>query len=209
MVNYQLKVEGQLGGQRSWTIGWHCTATASATTVASTLDSAWNTLWTTATAGLANFLNAEVTTVDTVVSTMNSTWRQTSKIVTARALAGTNANPSLPWNSSVTITHLSGLNAKNGRGRIELPCLSNDNLTSHVYLDATLGHIATIFGTFFTSLSGLAGFNPVVFNRRPLKDGTPAFQLQVLQTGEPSNKPGTVRARTRKVLPVKAHTFAM
>lgn len=207
MSNFKLRINGQLGGQRSWTVGWNCTSTASTSTIASTLDSAWNTLWTTTTNGLKNFVNAEVTTVSTSVLSMNASWKQVNIITTPRALAGINVHDSLPWNSSVTITHFTGLNNRRGMGRIELPCLSNDNLTSHVYLDATLASLATVFGAFWTTMSALSGFTPVIFNRRVAKDGTAAFTTQQLLTGEPSNKPGTVRARTRKVLPTKAHSF--
>ena len=209
MTQFRLKVEGLLGGERPWSIGWSATATGTTDQVATLLHDSWSTLWGTTTDGLKNFVNAEVTTTQVTAAAQTATWRQTELVVKALALAGINSHDSLPWDSSVTISEKSALDAKAGRGRVELPCLSNDNLVSHVYIDATMASLATVFGAFWVTMTGSYSLAPGVVNRKPLKDGTPAFEFKILTSGTPSNKPGTVRARTRKIIPVKSHSFTM
>lgn len=209
MANYRLRVEGLLGGERPWSIGWAATATGTTDQVATLLHDAWNTLWGTTTNGLKNFVNAEVTTTQVTAAAQTATWGQTQKVIKTLALAGINSHDSLPWDSSVTISQSSALDAKTGRGRVELPCLSNDNLVSHIYLDATLTSLEIVFAAFWVTMTGSYSLLPGVFNRKKLKDGSPPFSFKPLILGVPSDKPGTVRARTRKVIPVKTHTFAM
>jgi hypothetical protein len=132
VANFKLKINGLLGGERTWTVGWNCTSTSTGSTIATALHGAWNTFWGSAGSGFDAFVNAEVTTVSVSVSSQSATWRQIGLDTLALALAGTNAHDSLPWNSSLTVTHRSAVDAAYGRGRIELPCLANDKLTSHV-----------------------------------------------------------------------------
>lgn len=199
MPNYKLRINGGLPQGLVWSTGFKMLSTAGISTVASTLDSAWNTLWTDATGGLTKWVTAAVTTTNTVVSLCDVNWRQTGRQQTNRALSGTNAN-STPHLASSPYLTMSGTSAtKSDKGRMKFPPFASDQITSGLILNATCDAFAVVLTAFFTTMSGLAGAQIVSVNPHVNKQGDPVNTPHQLTTGLFSNRPGTERARERKM----------
>lgn len=174
-------------------------STASASAVASALDSAWNTLWTDATGGLEKWVATDITTVNTVVYTVDANWRVTNKTTTPRALAGTNVNHTPNLASSPYIAFVGANDTRSDKGRLKLPPFASDQITAGLILNATVDAFAVVASAFFTSMSGLAGAQIVSYNRHTNKAGDPPFTPHQLTGGLFANRPGTERARERKL----------
>jgi hypothetical protein len=201
MTLYLARARGLYAGSHRWSTGYLLNSTVAESTVASTFTSAFGTLWTTATNGYANLCNADVTTVDTVVYTLNPSLRALSKTVTALSHAGTNAHDSLPFEVSVTVAMLGASDTKSDRGRMKFPTPSNDMFVGDVLTAGFQTSLKTVLDVFFTSMRGLAGYSAVKVNKKPNKQGDPAFTQHIITSYSVSNKPGSNRNRTKKILP--------
>jgi hypothetical protein len=210
MTNYHLQVHGLFDATLGWSYGYYAECTSAAATVNTTHNSAMSTFWNDATNGLKKYYSADVTVTETSVSTMDAQWKTTAVASDALAVTGTDGADSLPWDTAVCISFYSLLDQKHGRGRMKLPSPANDVVAAHVFTSAFLASIASVMGTYFSTMtSGLSAYTPVVFNRHPLKNGTAAFDTVPLTNGNVSDKPGTNRNRVRKVIPGRTHTFSI
>jgi|SRR5690348_235370 hypothetical protein len=199
MTNYKCEVHGALPQGLTWSSGFKMTSTAALSVVASTLDTAWNTLWTDATGGLEKWVATDVTTVNTLVRQVDVNWRTTSKTSTPRALAGTNVNHT-PNLASSPYAAWSGANdTKSDRGRMKFPPFASDQIIAGLILNATCDAFATVLSAFFSTMSGLSGAQIVSENEHTNKQGDPPHTVHVLTGGLFSNRPGTERARERKL----------
>lgn len=202
MTNFSGRVNGLIGGTLPWSFGFGLTATISEAQVSTSLTSATTALFTTATNGLQNFMSTDVTVTGTVVSTLNSTFHQTTATRATLSIAGTDANPSLPWHVAEVVTLRSALATKSGHGRIYLPPFAEDQIAAHVIKAATVTSMVTVFNTFFNTLQ-TAGISLYIYNKRPLKDGTPAYTQRTLLTFDVPNKPARQARRVSKVVPTR------
>lgn len=174
-------------------------STAPISSVASTLDSAWNTLWTDATGGLTKWVTSVVTTVNTTVYQTDVNWRTTNKVVTPRALAGTNASNTTYLQGAPYVAFTGSNDTRSDRGRMKFPSFAADQLSSGLIINATVDAFATVVSAFFATMSGLAGAEIVSYNKRTNKQGDPPFTSHQLTGGIFGNRPGTVRVRERKL----------
>jgi len=198
MSNYICRIRGALPTGRTWTTGFKLLSTAPIATVASTLDTAWNTLWTDATGGLTKWVASDVTTVDSVVYLTDVNWRTTQIKETPRALAGTNAGTTGPLSASPYLAMTGTNDTKSDTGHMKFPPFTGTEYSGGLILNATCDAFAVVLTAFFSSINALAGAQIVSFNRRPNKQGDPAFTAHQLTVGTFSNRPGTERARDRK-----------
>jgi hypothetical protein len=210
MTNYHLQVHGLFGGTLGWSYGYYAQSSSVASSVNTTHNSAMSTFWNDATNGLKKYYFTDITVATTSVSSMDASWRTTAVASAALAVTGTDANPSLPWDTAVCLSFDSALDNRHGRGRMKLPSPANDTVASHVFTTAFLASIASVMGVYFSTMtSGLSAYQPVVFNRHALKDGTAPFNTVALTNGTVSDKPATNRNRVRKVIPGRTHTFTI
>lgn len=199
MGNYRCRINGAIPQGLTWSTGFKLLSTASITTVASTLDAAWNTLWTDATGGLTKWVTSGVTTTNTTVYLCDVNWRATQKQVTPRALVGTNASSTPHLAISPYLTMSGTSDTKSDKGRMKFPPFASDQISSGLIVNATCDAFATVLTAFFTSILGLAGAQVVSVNSHVNKQGDPVFTPHQLTTGLFSNRPGTERARERKL----------
>jgi hypothetical protein len=199
MANYRLRISGALPQSLSWSTGFNMVSSAGLSTVASTLDSAWNTLWTDATGGLTKWVHSDITTIETEAILVNSTWRTVTKLPTPRALAGTNANITGNLASSPYVAFTGANDTKSDRGRMKFPPFAADQISAGLILNATVDAFAVVITAFMTTMSGLAGAEIVSTNRITNKQGDAPFTTHQLTGGTFSNRPGTERARERKL----------
>lgn len=199
MTNYKCEVHGALPQGLAWSAGFKMTSTAVASVVASTLDTAWNTLWTDATGGLEKWVHSDVTTINTLVRQLDVNWRTVSKISTPRALAGTNVNTTANLASSPYLSFTGAQDTRSDRGRFKLPPFASDQIVAGLILNATCDAFAVVVSSFFSTMSGLSGAQIVSENEHTNKQGDAPHTVHVLTGGLFSNRPGTERARERKL----------
>lgn len=201
MTLYEVRARGLYGGSSSWSFGYLLNSTEAASSVASTFNGAITTWWTTATDGYANLCNADVTLVDTVTYTLNTSKVVLDKIVTANAQVGTNAHDSLAFQTAVWVAMLGDADTKSDRGGMMLPTPSNDNLVAEVWTAAFQESLQDIFDPFFVTMRALAGYSAVKINPHTNKQGDPPFTQHPVNAYKIGNKPATVRRRTKKRKP--------
>lgn len=198
MTLYRARVFGLYAGAREWSTGYLLNSTAAESTVASAFTAAFGTLWTTATNGYANLCNADVTTTNTVVYTVNPSLVVLSKTTTALSHAGTNAHDSLPFNTAVNVRMLGPSDTKSDRGAMKFPTPSNDMYVGDIFTAAFQTSLKAVLDPFFTSMRALAGYSAVKVNTHTNKQGDPPFTQHIVTTYSVGNKPSAQRARTRK-----------
>jgi len=199
MSNFKCRVKGALPQGLAWSAGFNLVSTAPVATVASTLDAAWNTAWSDAGNGIKLFVAADVTTVSTVVYAVDANWRTLQTVVTPRALVGTNANVTPNLASSPYMAFTGALDTKSYAGRFKFPPFASNEISAGLILNATCDSIATVMSTFFASILGLAGSSIVSYNRHVNKQNDPPGTTHILTGGTMKNRPGTERARERKL----------
>lgn len=199
MPNYICRVNGALPQGLSWSTSFKLLSTAGLSTVASGFDGAWTTLWTDATGGLEKWVAADVTTIDTVVYQTNVNWRTTNIAQTANAQVGTNANHTPNLASSPYASFTGTNDTRSDRGKMKFPPFASDQISAGLILNATCDAFATVLSAFFATISGLAGAQIVTVNRLVNKQGDPVFTAHQLTGGTFKNRPGTERARERKL----------
>lgn len=203
MTNFRGSINGLLGGSLPWSTHLNMQSSLSEGTVSSNWSTAVSALFTTATNGLQNFMNADVTVTGTLVSTLNATMHQTTGTRTTLSISGSDANPSLPWYVSEIVTLRSAQLTHWGHGRMFLPPFAEDQIAAHVIKAATITSMITVFNAFFASLTG-AGISFFLYNARTRKDGTAPFQITVATGYDLSNKPAVQRRRVSKVVPARS-----
>ena len=202
MTNFRGQINGLLGGSFPWSTRLCMSGALVEGTLATAFNTAVTNLFTTATNGLENFMSADVTVVNTTMSTLNSTMHQTTKTTTANAITGTDANPSMPWNIAEVITLRSIDFTKSGHGRLFLPPFAEDQVTAHVIKAATTAKMKIVFDAFFAAIIA-AGAQPFIFNERTKKDGTPPYTITNIINYDISDKPAQQRRRVSKVGPTR------
>jgi len=202
MPDFSLKVKGLLGGSLPWSFGFFAAGSGSEASTSSTFNTAVGTLFTTATNGIQNFITSDVTVTGTVTSTLNGTMHQVTETIGSLSITGTATGNSLPWSVAEVVTTITGFAQKSGHGRIFLPPFAESTVASHVITSGTITSLKTVFDTFFSTII-TAGIQPFIFNRKPLKDGTPAITQKPLNAPyfKISNKPAQQRRRVSKVVP--------
>jgi hypothetical protein len=200
LQDYRLIVNGLYGGTLPWSFSMRMTSTSSESSIAATLDSAVNVLWTTGTDGIAHLTNADTTLEGSTVATLSATQHELSKTFTARHVAGSNANPSLPWDNAVVVGFTGPNITKADRGRIRLPAPSVDAVGAHVYTPTFTAHLKVVLDVFFPAVRAGAG-SYYSANALQLVGGEVAYTHHSLQNYHVSNKPGILKRRVNKVVP--------
>jgi hypothetical protein len=199
MSNFKLRIKGALPQGLAWSAGFNMVSTAPVATVASTLNAAWTTAWTDAANGIEKFVAADVTTVDTVVYAVDANWRTLQTVVTPNAQVGTNVNVTPNLASSPYMSFTGALDTKSYTGRFKFPPFASNQISAGLILNATCDSIGTVMSTFFASMLGLAGSSIVSHNVRTNKQNDPPGTTHILTGGTMKNRPGTERARERKL----------
>ena len=198
MTDYYIQLFGEFSGTVGWSIGQHYTSNANETTVASSWQSAWTDAWTNSAYGLQTLYPTTTVTTDVTVATLNGSMHEISKTRLALSHPGTSAADTLPYQESVVVSWR-GLNIqRRGRGRWYLPALAEDEVNGDIVIDNAAGRIKNAISALHSTMTA-DGSTFFVTNKKPLKDGTPAFQKVVVTTPLVAKKPARMSRRTRKI----------
>jgi hypothetical protein len=202
MTNYRCEVFGLIGGDFQWSNRIHVSGATAESTLATDFAAAVSALYTTATNGLQNFMSTDVTVTGVLVTTLNSTFHQTTGTDAALTIAGTDENASLPWHNAEVITWRTAQRTKWGHGRWYLPPFAEDQITAHVIKAATTAKMKIVFDAFYGAFAA-ASVTPFIYNDKVRKDGTPPYTVTPITNYDISDKPGTQRRRVSKIQPTR------
>jgi len=199
MTDYQMKVDGHFENGESWTWAWDITSSQTPAALATTAAAALTDMWSNGTYGL-NTQYVPSTVMDQVeIITLDGTFRHTARTTASLALAGTaSSENALPNNVSMVIHKESPGLRRNERGYTRLPAPVEGIVVNGFYSSTAV----TRFGNAMRALrSALTADGSTVFvhtGKDATKGGVPAYTKTVITAVQASNKPGTIRARTRK-----------
>lgn len=201
MTLYSVRARGLYNSADPFSFGYKLNSTATLATVASSFTSAITAFWTVATHGYENLCFTDVALVDTLVYVLSTEQVVLDKLITANAHAGTSANGSLAYGTSVTVSMSGNSDIQSDRGHMSLPTPDVGFLVDGLYTATIQTHLKAILDTFFASMSGLAGYSAVKINTRTNRQGDAPFTQHVVNKYSVSNKPGSARQRVRKQKP--------
>lgn len=193
-TDYYAQLFGTFAGDIPWSFGWHINSTESETGLLATWVAAMTDTWTNGTYGIETLFPSTTTTTLATVATLNSNQHELSKSRSTLAIVGTGTGTQLPFdNAEVLSLRQTGIR-RGQRGRTYLPAMLDTVLTAG-FVNSTAGdRIRDAFRAAQSSIIS-AGGNLYTFNRKPWKDGTPAFTKQALTIIDVSNKVGVRRHR--------------
>jgi len=198
VTDYYLQLKGTFAGGVPWSIGQHYTSNANETTVASTWQSAWADAYTNSSYGLQTLYPVATSAQEITVATLNASMHEVSKTVLAAVHPGTSAADTLPYQEAVVVSWRGISIQRHGRGRWYLPALAEDEVNGDVVIDNAAGRIKNAITALKNNMTA-DGSTFFVTNKKPLKDGTPAFQKVVVTTPLVAKKPARMSRRTRKI----------
>lgn len=198
MADYYCQVQGTFSTDLAWSFGAHVTSNQAEATLATTWNNAWVNAWTNATYGLQTLYPTSTEFTGTSVATLNATMHEVSKTRLADAAPGTAAGDTLPYINAVVISMRSTSIQKHGRGRMYLPALEETHVNGDIVIPAATAQIKTAVEAVFSAVTA-DGSTFFVTNKKPLKDGTPAYGKTVITSWLVSNKPARQSRRVKKV----------
>lgn len=202
MTDYLCKVDGHFQNGESWTWAWNVTSSQTPSALTTTMVAALTDMWTNGSYGLDSQYPTTTVMDQVEVITLNGTYRHMSKTTGNLALAGTSSDNGLPNTTTMVIHKQSPGLQRYQRGYTRLPAPVEGIVVNGVYTSTAV----TRFGNAMRAVrNAIAADGSTVFvhlGKTAAKDGTPAYSKTVITTVEASNKPGTLRPRTRKYKPV-------
>lgn len=199
MTDYQMKVDGHYENGESWSWAWDITSNQTPAALTTTLVAALTDFWSNGTYGVgADYVPSTI--MDSVeVITLDGTFKHTARTTGTLGLAGTaSSENALPNNVSLVLHKEAPGLRRNERGYTRLPAPVEGIVVNGVYT----GTAVTRFGNAARALkAAINADGSTVFvhtGKDTTKGGVAPYTKTVITAVQASNKPGTVRARTRK-----------
>lgn len=198
MTDYYCQVHGQYSPALSWSFGAHVTSSLAEGALATVWNQAWTAAWTDTTNGLQQFLPVATEMTGTSTATLNATMHEVSKTNATAVIPGTAPGDTLPYLNSIVVSERGPNIQRHGRGRMYLPAFEETFVNNDILIPAAQTKVSAAVNSV---LSALGSNNSSVFvtNKKPLKDGTPAYQKSPINQWKVSNKPARQSRRVKKV----------
>jgi hypothetical protein len=179
----------------------HITSNQSEAALLTTWNNAWSSAWTDAGHGLDALYPAGTVLEGTSVATLNGTMHEVTKTPGTLNLPGTAVGDTLPYLNATLLSLRSASVQRHARGRIFLPAMEESFVNNDVLIPASVTRVSLAAQAVKAAITA-DGSTIFVTNKKPLKDGTPAFGKTIITTILVSNKPARQSRRTRKIQPV-------
>lgn len=165
MANYLCEAHGLLNDSFPWSFRMYMVSPDSEATVESTWHGSIKSMWNSAP------FNALISSTNhftgTSSSTLNASWKQTTKTTTDEDLPGTGVQ-SLPYECAHVVTWRTALANKMGHGRWYLPAMTTGALATGGYVLSTTA-VTDIVGAVNIAIAAWAGaLTPVILHRKTL-----------------------------------------
>jgi len=200
VTDYFCQMKGQFAGGIPWSTGMHITSNQSESALSTTWSNAIQNLWTDGTNGIETLFPIPTSLTSVSVATLNATMHELTKAVTPKIIAGTSTADTLPFQEAVVISLRGNSVRKNGRGRMYLPALAEDQVNNDAVIGAAGTRLKAAFTALFAAINA-DGSTVFVFPRKDTKGGVPAFTKTVVTRPLVALKPARMSRRVRKVAP--------
>lgn len=206
MPNYRAYVLGTMaGGALPWSFGLNFTGSLTESGFAADWNAAVTALVNgTSPLGIASLMVPDIVWSSTYVTTVNSTWHQTTKTSTAlTGVVGTATGATLPLRTTEIVRLKTATANRRGRGRVRLPAFADSATSGHVMSSTAGTQLKSAFNNMMATLSG-EGMSNVIFGTRAAKDGTPPYTLITVTSYDYPELFYTLRKRDHKLIPTLA-----
>lgn len=200
MTDYKVKVHGSLAGGRPYSWAWNVTSSQTPSALETTMAAALTDYWSNGTYGVNTLYNSTTTLDGFDIITLDGTYKETAKQSHSLSLAGTSSDAPLADDSTLVVQKRSTGLRRNQRGYTHFPALVEGTLSGGLYQTTPRNR----YGTAVTALlAAIAADGSTVFvhvGATPTHGGVPAYTKTVITSMHASSKPGSQRARTRKLV---------
>lgn len=197
MSDYYTQLHGHFGDGTLWSTGLHVTSIQDEATLATTMVNAWFAAWTDTSHGL-EALYPTTTSTDTVsVARLSAEMKEVTKTVLPAVNPGTTSGDSLPYRLATLVSLRSPSIQRFGRGRMFLPAMDETFVNADLLTSAAATRVSASMDELFAAIRS-DGSSVFVTNKKPLKDGTPAFQKTVITSQLVSRKPAGQFRRVKR-----------
>lgn len=200
MPFYLHTATGLLGGSFPWSINAVSSSSASESAAQTAWDAGVVALWNST--GLNALIPTTTTLTETVTSTANSSFKQTTATVTTHSLAGTGTG-SLPFQIAEVVTLRTAQRTKYGHGRWYLPALAPAALIAagNLLSAAAVTDLVTAVNAMFTAFGSTLQLQ--ILHRHGTLHGPGALTTDPVVSGDVANKFVVQRRRGDKLVPTR------
>lgn len=200
MTDYKVKVHGALAGGRAYSWAWFITSSQTPSALETTMAAALTDYWSNGTYGVNTLYNSS-TTLDTFdVITLDGTFRETAKQSHSLSLAGTSSDAPLADDSTLVVQKRSTGLRRNQRGYTHFPALVEGTLASGLYQTTPRNRYGTAVTALLAAIAADGSTMFVHTGAHETVGGVPSYTKTVISSVHASSKPGSQRARTRKLI---------
>lgn len=200
MTVFRCTASGVFPSGRAWSFRQHFDSTATTAAVAASWSAALTGWWTDATNGMElSYPTGTTLDLSTVAMLVGVPFRETEKILTTHAFAGTLSTDSLPEQVAIVCSLRATEVGRRNRGRVHFPAPAEDMATAGQLTTAAVTRVSATTNNLYASMRG-AGHTPVIYNTKVSKVPTvdPVVQtLKVVATQEIDQVLRTMRRRIR------------
>lgn len=200
MTDYKVKFYGKLPGTVEWTSSLGVTSEQTPSELITTMAAALGNMWSNGTYGIGAQYVPGVTLDGFDVITLNGTFRETLKSSHALSLVGTSGDAALSNNTTMTIRKESPGLQKWQRGFLSLPAPVEGVLVDGLYTNTARDRFGAALESVRTAVQADGSTIYINTGNPGPEDHFPAYTKTVITKLAASNKPGTRRQRTRKVV---------
>ncbi len=200
MTDYKVKVHGALAGGRAYSWAWFITSSQTPSALETTMAAALTDYWSNGTYGVNTLYNSS-TTLDTFdVITLDGTFRETAKQSHSLSLAGTSSDAPLADDSTLVVQKRSTGLRRNQRGYTHFPALVEGTLSGGLYQTTPRNRYGTAVTALLAAIAADGSTMFVHTGARETVGGVAPYTKTVISSVHASSKPGSQRARTRKLI---------
>jgi len=200
MTDFKVVVRGRQSGGFAYSWAFNVTTNQTASALVSTVNTLLTDFWTNGTYGVGASYHTDMTIDSFDVYTLNGTYKATAKTSFAMTLAGTSSDNPLSDATTLTIKKTSTSVQRNGRGFIALPAPVEGTLTGGFYASTTRTRFQNAAESILTAIAADGSTIFVHTGAVATVGGVAPYTKTVITDVRCSNKPGTQRGRTRKVV---------
>ena len=199
-TDYKMKVHGTLAGTRPYSWAWNITSNQTASALTTTMAAALTDYWNNGTYGVETLYNASTTLDSFDIITLDGTFKETAKESYSLSLVGTSSDAPLADDSTLVVQKRSTGLRRNQRGYTHFPALVEGTLSGGLYQPTPRNRYGNAVTALLAAVTADGSTVFVHVGATATKGGVPAYTKTVISSMHASSKPGSQRARTRKLV---------
>lgn len=201
MTNYLHVVSGNLNGSFPWSNRIYSSSGLAEGAAQTAWNNAITAFW--SSAAFKALMPTTLNITASYTSTMNASWKQTTKTTNTLALAGTAATAAMPYETCAILTLRTSQATKFGHGRwyIPTPAATAMAAAGYIWSAAFTAALAGAWNALTASNAGSLSFQ--LLHRTGTKTGPGALTIDQLHNADASDEIAVQRRRGDKRVPIR------